>query len=42
MMDLEPETIQLLQVGISSLSVTFVGMLLVHTITHLLEKLLGG
>jgi hypothetical protein len=42
MMDLEPETIELLQICITSLAVTFVGMLLVHAVSHLLEKLFKG
>lgn len=42
MMDLIPETIELLQISITSLAVTFAGMLLAHAITHLLEKLFKG
>lgn len=41
-MNLTPETIELLQITITSLSIVFLGMLLVHGLSHLLEKILGG
>lgn len=42
MMDLEPETIELLRICITSLAIVFVSMLLVHSISNFLEKLLKG